>query len=49
MQVAHAYNPNYSEDGYQEDCGSKPAWANCLWEWDPVLKKLSQKMTDAVA
>jgi hypothetical protein len=25
--VAHTCNPSYSESRYQEDCGSKPAWA----------------------
>jgi hypothetical protein len=27
MQVAHACNPSYSGGRYQEDRGSKPAWA----------------------
>jgi hypothetical protein len=26
--VAHIYNPSYSEGRDQENCGSKPAWAN---------------------
>jgi hypothetical protein len=25
VPMAHAYNPRYSEDRGQEDCGSKPA------------------------
>jgi hypothetical protein len=37
VPVAHAYNPSYSRDRDQEDCGSKPAWANS--SRDPVLKK----------
>jgi hypothetical protein len=35
--VAHAYNPSYSGGRGQEDCGSKPAWANS--SRDPILKK----------
>jgi hypothetical protein len=35
--VAHACNPSYSGGKDQEDCGSKPAWANS--SWDPILKK----------
>jgi hypothetical protein len=26
--VAHTYNPSYSGSRDQEDCGSKPTWAN---------------------
>jgi hypothetical protein len=26
--VAHPCDPSYSKGGYQEDCGSKTAWAN---------------------
>jgi hypothetical protein len=35
--MAHAYDPSYSGGRDQEDHGSKPAWANSLW--DPILKK----------
>jgi hypothetical protein len=35
--VAHAYNPSYSGGSDQEDHGSKPAWANSLW--DPISTK----------
>jgi hypothetical protein len=28
--VAHTCNPSYSGDRNQEDCCSKPAWANSL-------------------
>jgi hypothetical protein len=35
--VAHTCNPSYSGGRDQEDCGSKPAWANSLW--DLILKK----------
>jgi hypothetical protein len=31
----------------QEDCGSKPAWANS--SWDPISKNLSQKRAGGVA
>jgi hypothetical protein len=34
--VAHACNPTNSGGRDQEDCGSKPAQANRLW--DPVSK-----------
>jgi hypothetical protein len=30
VSVAHACNPNYSGGRDQEDCGSKPAWANSV-------------------
>jgi hypothetical protein len=39
--VAHACNPSYSEGRDQEDCGSKPAWANS--SRDPILKKKPSK------
>jgi hypothetical protein len=39
--MAHAYNPSYSGGRDQEDCGSKPAWANKLW--DPISKNPTQK------
>jgi hypothetical protein len=35
------YNPSYSGGRDQEDCGSKPVWANGLQ--DPILKNPSQK------
>jgi hypothetical protein len=35
--VVHAYNPSYSGDRDQEDCGLKPAWANSLR--DSILGK----------
>jgi hypothetical protein len=35
--VAHACNSNYPGGRNEEDCGSKPAWANSLR--DPILKK----------
>jgi hypothetical protein len=35
--VAHAYNPSYSGGRDQEDRGSKPTWANRLW--NPILIK----------
>jgi hypothetical protein len=35
--VAYAYNPSYSGGRDQEDCGSKPAWANSSAR--PYLKK----------
>jgi hypothetical protein len=37
MWVAHACNPSYSGGRDQEDCTSKPAWANSFW--DPTSKK----------
>jgi hypothetical protein len=39
--VAHFYNPNYSGGRDQEDCGSKPAWANSSQE--PISKKIHHK------
>jgi hypothetical protein len=41
VPVAHACNPSYSEGRDQEDCGSKPAWANN--SQDPILKKTNHK------
>jgi hypothetical protein len=35
--VAHTCNPGYSEGRDQEDCSSKPAWANSAQ--DPISKK----------
>jgi hypothetical protein len=35
--VAHTYNPSYSRGRDQEDCGSKPTWANSSIR--PYLKK----------
>jgi hypothetical protein len=37
VPVAHACNPSYSGGRQQEDCSSKPAWANSLQ--DPISKK----------
>jgi hypothetical protein len=34
VPVAHTCNPSYSGGRDQEDCGSKPAWANSLR--DPI-------------
>jgi hypothetical protein len=31
VRVAHTCNPSYSGDRDQENCGSKPAWANRSW------------------
>jgi hypothetical protein len=28
VPVTHAYNPNYLGGRDQEECGSRPAWAN---------------------
>jgi hypothetical protein len=39
--VAHACNPSYSGGRDQEDCSSKPAWANSLK--DPIWKKKNHK------
>jgi hypothetical protein len=39
--VAHSYNPSYSGDRDQEDCGLKPARANS--SRDPISKSPSQK------
>jgi hypothetical protein len=34
--MAHACNPSYSRGRDQEDCGSKPSWANS--SQDPISK-----------
>jgi hypothetical protein len=39
--VAHTFNPTYSGDRDQEDCGSKPALANSSMR--PCLKKTLPK------
>jgi hypothetical protein len=39
--VAHACNPSYPGGRDQEDCGSKPAWANSSPR--PFLKKSPSK------
>jgi hypothetical protein len=39
--VAHACNASYSGGRDQEDCSSKPAWANSLQ--DPISKKSTTK------
>jgi hypothetical protein len=41
MLVAHACNPSYSGGRDQEDCSSKPAWANS--STGPYLKKILHK------
>jgi hypothetical protein len=41
MLVTHTCNPSYSGNRDQEDCSSKPAWAN--GSQDPILKNSSQK------
>jgi hypothetical protein len=46
--VVYACNPSYSGGRDQEDCGSKPAWANSAR--DSILKKYpSQKRAGEVA
>jgi hypothetical protein len=46
--VAHACNPSYSGDRDQEDCSSKPAWANSFVRF--YLKKtLCKKRAGGVA
>jgi hypothetical protein len=40
--VAHTYNPSYSGGRDREDCGSKPAWGNCLWE--PISERSITKI-----
>jgi hypothetical protein len=42
--MAHSYNPSYSGDRDQEDCGSKTGQANSSWEyWKiPNAKKIYQ-------
>jgi hypothetical protein len=42
VPVAHASNPSNSGGRDQEDCGSKPAWANS--SQDPILKTPITKM-----
>jgi hypothetical protein len=39
--MAYTCNPSYSGGRDQEDCGSKPAWANNLR--DTILKKTHHK------
>jgi hypothetical protein len=39
--VAHACNPCYIGGRDQEDCGSKPSWANS--SQDPISKKKNHK------
>jgi hypothetical protein len=39
--MAHICNPRYLGGRDQEDHGSKPAWANSLW--DPIEKKIHHK------
>jgi hypothetical protein len=41
VPAAHIYNSSYSGGRDQEDCRSKPAWANS--SSDPILKKLITK------
>jgi hypothetical protein len=41
VPVAQACKPSYSGGRDQEDCGSKPYWANSLQ--DPISKKLLHK------
>jgi hypothetical protein len=36
--VAHACNPSYSGARDQEDCSSKPAWANSSYLKKPISK-----------
>jgi hypothetical protein len=46
--VSHTYNPSHSEGSDQEDCDSKPAWANSLP--DPISKKpITEKNVSGVA
>jgi hypothetical protein len=52
--VAHTCNPSYSGGRDQEDCGSKPPWANTKppWansSWDPILKTPNTKRAGGVA
>jgi hypothetical protein len=44
--VTYACNPSYSGGRDQEDCGSKPAWANSE---TPSQKYLKQKRAGRVA
>jgi hypothetical protein len=45
--VAHSCNPSYSGGRDQEDCGSKPGWANGLR--DHISKKSITKRAGGVA
>jgi hypothetical protein len=40
--VAHACNPSYSGGRDQEDCGSKPAWANGSENLSQKKKKITK-------
>jgi hypothetical protein len=44
---AHSCNPSYSGGRDQEDCSSKPVWANSLR--DPISKQLITKRSGGVA
>jgi hypothetical protein len=45
--AAHACNPSYLGGWDQEDCGSRPAWANS--SQDPISKITRAKWTEGVA
>jgi hypothetical protein len=45
--MAHACSPSYFEGRDQEDCGSKPAWADSLP--DSISKIATAKRTEGVA
>jgi hypothetical protein len=45
--VTHAHNPSYLGGRDQEDCGSKPAWANSAR--NPILKIPNTKMVGELA
>jgi hypothetical protein len=45
--VAHTYNPRYLGGWDQEDCGSRPAWANS--SQNPISKIIRTKWTGGVA
>jgi hypothetical protein len=47
VPVAHACNPSYPGGRDQENCGSKPAWANS--SQDPISKKPFIKRAGRVA
>jgi hypothetical protein len=47
VPVAHSCNPSCSGGRDQEDCGSKPAWANS--SQDPISKIPITKRADGVA
>jgi hypothetical protein len=47
VPVAHACNPTYSGGSDQEDCSSKPSWANSLK--DPISKIPNTKRAGGVA